>query len=480
MVNHLFFNKKRIQKNLVVLICFLLYVGTIRSQEKYKVIYDYNTENIVYYRLDKNNQPIDTLSKPRIKRNSLVEILVKNVNPFAVNLITDVREEAIHESGQGFNFSSLLGGINSFADDDLQLNVKNLPENKLFTDKTRSRGGNVSQKFSDLNNIATNVVALKSTLISNLLNPNLNKDSILANLNEVANVQKDIRISDPSKNFYLYLSNLEKIIESDKQDIVTDVNEMLNEIEDTAQNEGQVSRGDLIARNTAFKDLQNLINSLDASSAQTKGNLNKIKELYTLLEGASFEQTFDYLIEADKVNVELKFVQSDFSEKSDTDNTKATIKIRNIKLFSKGGFKINTSVALTLNNFESNSSDYYISESGIIGADPNDFFIPNLSTMINFYPVIGENFNVGGSFGLSIPISSDIGGMSFLLGPSIFLGNKSRLSLSGGVAYGPVTRLTNGLQVGDSTDLRDLTNFTQTVYDFGYYFGISFSLFDIN
>ena len=48
------------------------------------------------------------------------------------------------------------------------------------------------------------------------------------------------------------------------------------------------------------------------------------------------------------------------------------------------------------------------------------------------------------------------------------------------MAYGPVTELTNGLEVGDTTDLRDLENFTRTIYDFGYYFGISFSLFDIN
>ncbi|HLW50111.1 MAG TPA: hypothetical protein VKZ78_04000, partial [Sphingobacteriaceae bacterium] len=104
---------------------------------------------------------------------------------------------------------------------------------------------------------------------------------------------------------------------------------------------------------------------------------------------------------------------------------------------------------------------------------------PNLSTMINFYPMMSESFNVGGSFGLAIPISDKVGGINFLLGPSIFMGNKNRLSLSGGVAYGPVNRLTNGIKPGDTTELRSLENFTKTVYDFGYFFGVSFSLFDI-
>ena len=138
-------------------------------------------------------------------------------------------------------------------------------------------------------------------------------------------------------------------------------------------------------------------------------------------------------------------------------------------------------MALTLNNFGSNSNKYYL-ESGVIGADKNDFFVPNLSTMINFYPFMGENFNLGGSFGLSIPISSNdsIDGVNFLFGPSMFFGSKSRLSLSGGLAYGPVKQLTNGLSVGDTTSFDNVDDFTRNVYDFGYYFGISFSLFDIN
>ena len=99
--------------------------------------------------------------------------------------------------------------------------------------------------------------------------------------------------------------------------------------------------------------------------------------------------------------------------------------------------------------------------------------------MINFYPVMSENFNLGGSFGVSIPITGETRGINFLLGPTIFLGSKSRISLSGGVAYGTVNRLTNGLEVGDATTITDLDSFNKSVYDFGYYFGISFSLFEI-
>lgn len=197
------------------------------------------------------------------------------------------------------------------------------------------------------------------------------------------------------------------------------------------------------------------------------------------MEAASFEQTYDYEIAADKVNLELKFEQSDFANKLDEEVNITTLKTRHIKLYSKGGFKINTSVALTLNNFQSKSYDYFIDENGVIGAEKNNYFIPNLSTLINFYPVISKNFNVGGCFGVSIPIAEGINGINYLFGPSLILGNKSRLALSAGAAFGPVKKLTGGLKVENTTTLNDVNNFTKNVYDFGFYFGVSFNIFNL-
>ena len=452
------------------------------AQDRYRVLYDYETEKIAYLQLDKNNIVKDTLERPKIKRNSLVELRLTNVNPFAVDVETDVKEEALHQGGDGFNFSSLLGGINSFSSTDMNLNVQNLPAGDLFT-KAGSRGPGISSGFSDLNDMTSNVSALKTTMMSNLLNPNLSKEEILENVIATAGLQQDARLPDPNNNFYVYLTQLEKVIQEDKVDLTSNINAMSKEAEKEADTQETLSRGELIERNYLISDLQNLMSSIDQSAYQTVENLNKIKSLYTMLEASSFERTYDYMLEADKVNIELKFVQSDFAADADANNDGNTLKTRNIKLYSKGGFKINTGVALTLNNFGSKSQDFYKTVDGMIGADQNDYFAPNLSTMINFYPYTGENFNIGGSFGLSIPISgeSKAKGINFLLGPSLHFGSKSRLSLSGGLAYGPVQKLTNGLQVGDdASNFGNVENFTKDVYDFGYFFGISFSLFDIN
>ncbi len=462
-------------------LCFTFLTTAAIAQEKYKVVMDYSTGVISYYHVDKNNKVDDTLGKPKFKRHSLIEVHLKNVNPFAVNVETNVTEETIHQNNDGFNFTGLLGGLSSFSGDKLKLNVQNLPiDEKVFGARGASRGPSINNKFTYLNEVTTNVDALKNSFLSNLVNPNLGKDKILQNLKDLAKVQVDSRLSNPEDNFYLYLSNLEKIVQTDKQNIMTDISVLSSELEQVSESK-TASRGELIAQNTAFKDLQNLINSLNESTAQTSENLNKIKALYSLLEASSFEQTFDYQLESDKANLNLKFVPSTFSEEVDGKLTtsSATAKTRTIQMVSKGGFKVNSSIALTLNTFGDKSKDYFIDENGIINADVNDSFVPNLSTMINFYPVIGENFNVGGSFGLSIPITDNVKGMNFLLGPSLFFGSKSRVSLSGGIVYGAVNKLTNGLKEGDYTELRELENYNKKVYELGYYFGISFSLFDI-
>src|SRR5690606_13600797 len=195
------------------------------GQEKYRVTYDYATEEFGYYHLDKYNKVDDTLAKPKFKRNSLVELKLSNVNPFAVNIETDVKEEEIHKSSGGFNFSSLLGGISSFSGDQLMMNVQNVPiDGGMFSVHVASRGASLSTKVADLNTMAANVDAIKTTLMSNSLNPNLNKEAILANVKAVANEATDGRFtSNPDQNFYRFLSEMDKMVHENTQNLNAEI-----------------------------------------------------------------------------------------------------------------------------------------------------------------------------------------------------------------------------------------------------------------
>lgn len=443
------------------------------AQNKYKVVYDYETDITSYYKLSKNNTVLDTIIKPKFKKNSLIEIQLKNVNPFAVEVTADVKENKIHKTGGGFNFGSLLSGFGGMAGGDLKLNPQNLPADEKVFSRGKSRG---ASDLQGLNDIITSVNAIKSSLRADMSNPNMNKEKIMDNLKALAAKIDDARLGDPNENFYLFLTTLDRIVLEYKLKIDSEINTMFAEADSATVAGSSVSRGETAS---AYKTLQAAQSNLEESAVKTAADINDIGSLYKSLEASSFTVTYDYQLSADNMDMQLKFKPSEFSAQKANDSS-TNIKTRNIKLFSTGGFNINTSVALVMTNFGSKSNDYYIDSDGIIQAEKNDYFVPSLGAMVNFYPMITESFNLGGSFGLGIPIMDEIKGINFLIGPAIFLGSSNRVSLTGGIAFGPVPKITNGLKVGETTDVGSLDNYKKTVYDFGYFFGMSFSIFDLN
>ena len=151
---------------IISILTILLTSSLSLAQERYRITYDYATDKINYLRVDKKNKVIDTLDKPKIKRNSLIELKLSNVNPFAVQVQTDVQEEDLISTGQGFNFSSLLGSINSFTGGNMDLNTSNLPDSDMFKSEGGTRGSTSARSsVDDLNNQITNVAALKSSSV---------------------------------------------------------------------------------------------------------------------------------------------------------------------------------------------------------------------------------------------------------------------------------------------------------------------------
>ena len=132
-----------------------------------------------------------------------------------------------------------------------------------------------------------------------------------------------------------------------------------------------------------------------------------------------------------------------------------------------------------LNNLRNSSRVFFINQEDRIASTPIDNFAPNLSTMINFYSIIEDNFKIDRNSGLSIPISANINGVHFLLGPSVFFENTNRFSFKEGIVFNPMQQLTN-VWDGDLAISSDLKGFREGVYDVSYYFGISFSLIDLN
>lgn len=127
----------------IALILLLLSSIILTAQEKYKVTYDYQTDQLLYFTLNNKNQVIDTIDNAKLKRGSVLMVEVKNVNPFALKIETTVEEEKLHESSGSFGFGNLLGSIQNITGGGLQLNTPDLPVSDIAGLASNARGGSM-------------------------------------------------------------------------------------------------------------------------------------------------------------------------------------------------------------------------------------------------------------------------------------------------------------------------------------------------
>ena len=101
-----------------------------------------------------------------------------------------------------------------------------------------------------------------------------------------------------------------------------------------------------------------------------------------------------------------------------------------------------------------------------------------MTSFIHFYAPSRKAVTVAGSFGIGFPLGGgeNLQSISFFLGPSLLFGNSERIVLNAGIMGGKVERLSQGYKLGDyyTSDANQAP--TASVYELGYYLGISFNL----
>ncbi|HQU60864.1 MAG TPA: hypothetical protein PLU64_16775, partial [Saprospiraceae bacterium] len=141
-----------------------------------------------------------------------------------------------------------------------------------------------------------------------------------------------------------------------------------------------------------------------------------------------------------------------------------------------GNIKIGASFGVSFGSFFDQQQSYFLRDSVIVAED-KDRFLPIITSFIHFYPQSAGNLSVGGAFGLGISLG-DGGGLqsaSFFVGPSLIFGQNESLTLSGGLMGGKVERLGKGYKLGDSFISEADVVPTRSVYELGYFLGISFN-----
>lgn len=424
-------------KSKIFILFLFAFSNQIFSQHEESLMYRYSDQKFV------NNQSVV------VKRNNNVTLEVE-YNPFSSEMEFLIEEEDLHrQSNINANILSLLQQGQELSTTDLNFNINSDFDWQNFKVKGLSMNG-LKKEYIQIKNI-------KSQIEGIIRNKNLSVGEIKAKLEDLNYHQFSNQMND-RENWNFGFNN--KIIEYES--FLSSINESIDSIKNNSK--GLSSEVNVKNEMTISKLIEK-----NASDLQLIRNV--------LLEVNNTPDKFVEIIEVKKdiTKVKLRFKNIDYFNGTSSGSYE-TEKVAIIK--AKGGWKINNSAALILNNYNSKSKEYFVDENNIVGADDNDFYIPSIGTTVNFYPYSGRNINFGGLIGASVPLQSDFDGLNFLTGLQGIFGGKNRVSLSSGITYGPIQNLKNGLEIGD-TFTGDSNNLTRDTYDLGWFMGLSYNIINL-
>jgi hypothetical protein len=212
-------------------------------------------------------------------------------------------------------------------------------------------------------------------------------------------------------------------------------------------------------------ELQNI--SLDPKK------LSELRTTYIELYNNQFSKTYRHTATGEKLNLKLKLSPIDSLERQGM----KTLELAPVAVSVYGGMRIRASVGLNFGNFFNRPQTFFVRDSVLRSSD-KDAFVPVMTSFVHFYAPSRKAVSVAGSFGIGFPFGGGESpqSISFFLGPSLLFGKSERIVLNAGLMGGKVEQLAQGYKVGDYYNSDANLAPTDSVYELGFYLGVSFNL----
>lgn len=479
-------------KTLISSIISLLFFASAANAQSLKIVYDFNKDELRYYKMGLGDKVDKEISQAIVGRNKNVQIEVINFNKFVYSANCVYEDSKVEEtSSTGFfnvikplvfptstgSFFSSLGG----------------------TPPETGRGGLLSSKsaataYVDLQAAYTTLAKLESN-VSNIdyvikklnelkYNPYLPTDTIVRmseHLVENLFAKRTVSTGDFVDLVVLYNENYNNATSQLKRS----TSQFLNAYGDYASSRGGESfEGQGL--DAYAKNLQTQLNAFteELSSQDLTEKLNTLENLYTSIKVTTFTFNSSHMAKDDQIKISLAFFENakdnEETQTTDLDEIEALKKIKDkvIHVTVKGDMKINSSIGLGFPYFSDNEN--FINKDSFIVSQSGNNYSPNLAAYINFYPYSGRIMNIGGTFGVGVPLTSENRTLNMFMGMSALFGSDNRVALHAGATLGQVKTLDQGFIVGDQ--LLSNTQEVPTInsWQWGGFAGISFSLAELN
>lgn len=246
----------------------------------------------------------------------------------------------------------------------------------------------------------------------------------------------------------------------------------LNEFRSTAEAFLEAAKTKTLSHRENAEMLESKIPDLQNLSLDPK-KLSELRTTYVELHNNQFSKTYRHTATGEKLNLKLKLSPIDSLERQGM----KTLELTPVAVSVYGGMRIRASVGLNFGNFFSRPQTFFVRDSVLRSSD-KDAFVPVMTSFVHFYAPSRKSVSVAGSFGIGFPFggSESPQSLSFFLGPSLLFGRSERIVLNAGLMGGKVEKLAQGYKIGDYYSSDSNLAPTSSVYELGFYLGVSFNL----
>lgn len=473
-----------------LMLCALFFMVHGVQAQSLKIVYDFIQDDVKYYRIKPGDSEGKEISSPIVGRNKLVTVEVVNFNKFvyAANAtytskvvesqsdigFMEIVTPLINPLGSG-SFFSALGGT--------------LPEEigrggVLSTRGASSAYDDILDSYNQLSGIEASMKSVEYAITKlNKLkyNPYLPTDTILSLSNYIVGQIFNKPVVNPS-DFSAAIVQMNSEYRSSVNNLKTSSVAFLREYEEYAsRNAGQSFEGrglDQMVRNFN-SEVDRISKSFNPDYITEQ--IDFLETVYTSIVSTRFVFNSSHAAKDDEIELELNFYKIPIDDDNvpqtpDLNNLAALPKIKDkkINILVKGDMKVTTSIGLAFPRFE--TSDEFINKDSFIVSQTGSAYSPNLAAYVNFYPYTGRSVNLGGTFGVGVPLQQDNRNVNMFMGLTALFGSDSRVSLHGGFSLGQVKQLGEGYEVGDKLLSTSQEVPIRNIWEWGSFVGISFNI----
>ncbi|MFT7592244.1 MAG: hypothetical protein ACI9UJ_002174, partial [bacterium] len=479
---------KILRKIFVVLL--VVFCGPDGYAQSLRIVYDFIQDEVRYYKTKPGDRIGKEIGSPVVGRNKLVTIEVINFNKFVYAAdamytsktvekqsdmgFLDIVSPLVNPIGSG-SFSTALGG--------------KLPDEiGRGSGLMGSRG--VSSAYDDILDSYKKLTSLEEDMksieyaISKLnklkYNPYLPTDTIVNMSNMIVSQIFDRSVMNPS-DFSEVIVRFNRDYTNSVTNLKTATVSFLREYNDFANGREVHFEG---------RGLDEAVRSFNAEVNQVTKAFNPeyitaqidfLETIYTSIVSTRYTFNSSYAAKDDEIDLKLNFYKVPIDDKGNylsVDRNKmsdlAKIKEKNINIIVRGDIKVTSSVGLAFPKYKT-SKEFIYRDSSIISVAGSQFS-PNLGAYVNVYPYSGRTLQLGGTFGVGVPLQEEQKNVNMYMGVTALFGSDSRVGQHAGAILGQVKKLGSGYNIGDALLPGDATIPTRNIWEWGTFIGISFNI----